>query len=221
MLTRTEPALTVLKARSAEREATPAVLADIRAQLGLDAGPLRLLGDWLGALPRGDAGRSWISGAEVMPGVLRALGASLLLMAVALTIAFLVAALVCARTLWSGGRRRGGGSGSAMVAALPEFLTASVLATVVGVQLGWLPALGWYGFQWTILPQPPSLEWGLLLAENQPYAERAPWAVLAPAAVLAVLGALACTAAGLTTRRPPKAVRAARPLPKKRELALP
>jgi peptide/nickel transport system permease protein len=44
--------------------------------------------------------------------------------------------------------------------------------------------------------QPPSPEWGLLLAENQPYAERAPWAVLAPAAVLALLGALAVSAAG-------------------------
>jgi peptide/nickel transport system permease protein len=44
--------------------------------------------------------------------------------------------------------------------------------------------------------QPPTPEWGLLLAENQPYAERAPWAVLAPAAVLALLGALAVTAAG-------------------------
>jgi len=44
--------------------------------------------------------------------------------------------------------------------------------------------------------QPPSPEWGLLLAENQPYAERAPWAVLAPAAALALLGVLAVSAAG-------------------------
>ena len=43
--------------------------------------------------------------------------------------------------------------------------------------------------------QPPSPEWGLLIAENHPYAERAPWAVLAPAAVLALLGALAVTTA--------------------------
>ncbi|WP_330286604.1 ABC transporter permease subunit [Streptomyces sp. NBC_00576] len=185
-LTRTDPALTVLKARSAEREATPAVLADIRDQLGLDAEPLRLLGDWLGGLPRGDAGRSWISGAEVMPGVLQALGASLLLMAVALTIAFLVAALVCARTLWSGGRRCGGGSGSAMVSALPEFLTASVLATVVGVQLGWLPALGWYGLQWTILPAlalglPAGALLGRLLDDLLPGAFAEPWALAAAA----------------------------------------
>ena len=185
-LTRTDPAFTVLKARSAEREATPAVLADIRAQLGLDAGPLRLLGDWLGGLPRGDAGRSWISGSEVMPDVMQALGASLLLMAVALAIAVLVAALVCARTLWGGGRRRGGGSGSAMVAALPEFLTASVLATVVGVQLGWLPALGWYGFQWTILPGlalglPAGALLGRLLDDLLPGAFAEPWALAAAA----------------------------------------
>ncbi|MGY1496270.1 ABC transporter permease subunit [Streptomyces sp. QTS52] len=184
-LTRTDPAFTVLRARSAEREATPAVLADIRDQLGLDAGPLRLLGDWLGGLPRGDAGRSWISGAEVMPDVLRALGASLLLMAVALTVAFLVAALVCARTL-GGGWRRGGGSGSAMVAALPEFLTASVLATVVGVQLGWLPALGWYGLQWTILPGlalglPAGALLGRLLDDSLPGAFAEPWALAAAA----------------------------------------
>jgi len=184
-LTRTDPALTVLRARSAEREATPAVLAAVREQLGLEAGPLKLLGDWLGGLSRGDAGRSWISGAEVMPGVVQALGASLLLMAVALTIAFLVAALVCAPTLWSGGRRRGG-SGSAMVAALPEFLTASVLATVVGVQLGWLPALGWYGLQWTILPGlalgvPAGALLGRLLDDLLPGAFAEPWALAAAA----------------------------------------
>jgi hypothetical protein len=39
--------------------------------------------------------------------------------------------------------------------------------------------------------QPPSPEWGLLLAENQPYAERVPCAVLAPAAVLSVLAVTA------------------------------
>src|SRR5262245_1903064 len=78
-LSHTDPALTVLKARSADRDPSPEVLADIRAQLGLDRGPLQLLGDWLGGLFRGDAGRSWISGTEVTPAVLQALGASLLL----------------------------------------------------------------------------------------------------------------------------------------------
>ncbi|MFF7093944.1 ABC transporter permease subunit [Streptomyces rubradiris] len=185
-LSRTDPALTVLKARAQDRDPDPAVLAAIRDQLGLDAGPLTLLGRWLGGLPRGDAGRSWISGAEAGPVVVQALGVSLLLMAVALLVAACTAAAVCARTLYRGGRTRPGGTGSAMLATLPEFLTASVLATVVGVQLGWLPALGWYGPQYTVLPAlalglPAGAVLGRLLDDQLPGAFAEPWARAAAA----------------------------------------
>ncbi|MFI6460875.1 ABC transporter permease subunit [Streptomyces sp. NPDC050528] len=181
-LSRTDPAVTVLKARSAERDPDPEVLAAIRSQLGLDDGPLRLLGQWLHGLPRGDAGRSWISGAEVMPDVLQALGASLLLMSAAAVVAVMTAGSVCARTLRRGGLKEGrsGGSGSAVLAALPEFLTASVLATVVGVQLEWLPALGWYGPRWVVLPAlalglPAGAVLGRLLDDLLPGAFAEPW----------------------------------------------
>ncbi|MFI5673992.1 ABC transporter permease subunit [Streptomyces cellulosae] len=189
-LTRTDPALTVLKARSADRDPSPAVVADIRSQLGLENGPFTLLGQWLGGLWRGDAGRSWLSGDEVAPAVLHALGVSLLLMAVALAVAAGTAALVCARTLWLGAHRRldgrRAGGGSAVLAALPEFLTASVLATVVGVQWGWLPALGWYGPQWTVLPAlalglPAGAVIGRLLDDLLPGAFAEPWALAAAA----------------------------------------
>lgn len=50
-----------------------------------------------------------------------------------------------------------------------------------------LAALGFLGLG----PQPPSPEWGQLLADGLPYVERAPWAVLAPTGVLVLTSVLA------------------------------
>jgi peptide/nickel transport system permease protein len=65
-----------------------------------------------------------------------------------------------------------------------------------GVALA-LAALGFLGLG----PQPPSPEWGQLLAEGLPYVERAPWAVAAPTTVLVLTAVLAVALSGLTGPR--------------------
>lgn len=75
-----DPAMALLRARSAEQEATPEALAAIRQSLGLDQGPVQLLLHWLSGLLQGDAGDSWISGRPVLPGMIQAAQVSLTLM---------------------------------------------------------------------------------------------------------------------------------------------
>ncbi|MDX3196050.1 ABC transporter permease, partial [Streptomyces sp. MN03-5084-2B] len=155
-LSGTDPALTVLRARSADQAPTADQLAAVREQLGLDSGPLPHLVHWLGGLPRGDAGTSWVSGEPVLPQVTSALGVSVTVMLATLVVTIAVAALVSARTLYLGSRRlldaRATGAVAASLAALPKFLLASLLATVFGVWLGWFPPGGWTGPASTVLP---------------------------------------------------------------------
>ncbi|MEV3858338.1 ABC transporter permease subunit [Streptomyces sp. NPDC050095] len=152
-----DPALSVLRARSAEQEATPEALAAIRGDLGLGAGPLAQLGHWLGGLTHGDLGTSWVSGAGVGPGVLAAVTASLALMGASLLVALVLATVLCARTVVRGARgtsagRGSGGAGAAMLASVPEFLLATVGLMVLGVWLGLLPTSGWTGPVDMVLP---------------------------------------------------------------------
>lgn len=151
-----DPALSVLRARSAEQDPTPEAIAAVRAELGLDAGPLTLLTRWFGGVVRGDLGTSWANGADVLPSVLTAAGASLTLMGAALGIAVVIAAAICVPTLVRGARGTLGAKGNGVVAtglaALPEFLLATVLMLMFAVWLGWLPPYGWEGPQHLILP---------------------------------------------------------------------
>ncbi|WP_053851406.1 ABC transporter permease subunit [Streptomyces sp. NRRL B-24085] len=149
-LSHRDPALTVLRARSAEQEATEEALTAIREDLGLGAGPLHLLGSWAVGLLHGDLGTSWVSGHAVLPSVLAGLQVSLALMGAALGVAVLLAAALVAPVLVRG--RGSAGAVAAMLAAVPEFLLATVALLVFGVWLGWLPTSGWAGPAHLVLP---------------------------------------------------------------------
>ena len=101
-LSGSSPEYTVLRARYADRPATPEVLAQIRTELGLDGGPVAVFADWASGVLTGDLGTSWISGRPVLPGVLESMGVSLTLMGAALLVALLVAAVTCVPTVRSG-----------------------------------------------------------------------------------------------------------------------
>ncbi|MFE2213301.1 ABC transporter permease subunit [Streptomyces canus] len=145
-----DPALTVLRARSAEQEPTKEALDAVRQDLGLDAGPLSLLWSWATGLLRGDLGTSWVSGTDVLPSVLSGLQVSLALMGAAFVVAVLLACALVAPVLVRG--RRAAGAWAAMLAAVPEFLLATVVLLVCGVWLGWLPTSGWQGPAYMVLP---------------------------------------------------------------------
>ncbi|WP_349357240.1 ABC transporter permease subunit [Pseudarthrobacter sp. PS3-L1] len=144
---------TILRGRYAELEATPEALATVRAELGLDRGPLSIFGSWLAGVLRGDFGASWVSNTAVGPGILAALGISLTLMAAAMVVALLVCALMCLPILLrSGVAHRGTGALAAALTALPEFLLAAGLLVVGAVWLGWFPPFGWQGPRNVVLP---------------------------------------------------------------------
>lgn len=178
-----DPALSVLRALSAEQEPTPEALDAVRRQLGLDAGPVDVFAGWMSGLLRGDLGRSWINGAEVLPAVLSGLGVSVTLMGAALVVSLVVASVLCLPGLMRGARGDAaattGGAGAALV-ALPEFLLAAVLLVTLSVWLGWFPPYGWQGPQHLVLPAlalgiPAGALLGTLLGDALPAVFREPW----------------------------------------------
>ncbi|ODT42541.1 MAG: ABC transporter permease [Microbacterium sp. 71-36] len=154
-LSQRDPAASILRARYAELEPTPDALDAVRAELGLEGGPLATSLRWWSHALRGDLGRSWVSGGEVGPGVWHALGVSLTLTGFAMAVALAVAAGLVAPAVTRIARDRpprGSGPVGVALTALPEFLLASVVLVVVAVQLRWLPPYGWSGLDTAVLP---------------------------------------------------------------------
>lgn len=125
--------------------ATPAALAAVRAQLGLNQPAWLQYATWLGHLLEGNFGISMRTSQPVATMMFVALARSLLLAAVALTMMLVIAVplgLVAAL-------RRGSAADvvvgllSYLGVSLPEFVTATFLFLLAADWLQWLPATGY------------------------------------------------------------------------------
>ncbi|MDO5067083.1 MAG: ABC transporter permease subunit [Propionibacteriaceae bacterium] len=156
-LTGSDPARTVLRARQVERDADPAALEAIRQSLDLPEKPVLGTWQWLLRAAHGDLGVSWVSGSPVAEKVGSALLVSLNLSAMATATTLLLGLVCVAPMILAAGRGAPSASRvlrglSAVLAALPEFVLAVLLAHVFAVQLRWFPATGWQSYQHAVLP---------------------------------------------------------------------
>lgn len=130
-------------------------LADaVRAELGLEAGPVAQFLRWMADLARLDLGRSLVSGQPVWDEIAHQLGASLQLAAAALALSLLIGPpLGIYAGLHAGGRfDRALLVVAAGFRAVPQFLLGLVLIVVLAVQLRLLPAAGHGTLAHFILP---------------------------------------------------------------------
>lgn len=133
---------------------TPELIAEVRAEMGLDRPFLARFGTWITGAVQGDFGRSWISGRPVADEILRTLPATLHLALTSFLIILVagvgggaVAAAYANR--WPDKLIRGV---LFAVTALPNFWAALLLMSLFAVTLGWLPTSGMRTPEAVILP---------------------------------------------------------------------
>ena len=123
------------------RSGSAAQKAQLRDQLGLDRPVLAQYASWIGGVLHGDLGRSLASGEPVSAFISSRLGNSVVLAIAALLVMVPFAALLGTIA----GVRRGRAADHAIsvislgLIALPEFVTGTILAVLLGVTLAWLP----------------------------------------------------------------------------------
>jgi peptide/nickel transport system permease protein len=130
-------------ARLAGQGASPAQIAELRHNLGLDRPAWERYGDWLWSALHGDLGHSYATGEPVSALIAERAGNSLVLGLVA---AALLVPSAVGLGLWAG--LRAGRSADRVVTtatlalvSLPEFVIGTLLIQVFAVGAGWLPAV--------------------------------------------------------------------------------
>jgi ABC-type dipeptide/oligopeptide/nickel transport system permease component len=134
--------------------ATPAELAALRRQLGLDEPIVAQFWLYLGGLVRGDFGISLLTREPVSEIVLNAAFYTLTLAvaAFALSAAGALPLGILAATMRGSWVDRAIMFGSATLMALPNFVLAILLVTVFAVNAGWLPVAGTGSWRHLVLP---------------------------------------------------------------------
>ena len=140
-----EPAENALRRRNPGATPNPAAIAQMRAELGLDAPmPTRYI-RWLTSALRGDLGESYLSEQDVAGQLARSTAPTATLAASALVMAISAALpLGVISALRRGGLIDSLGRLTALVgASVPSYALAYGLIILFAVKLSWLPALGY------------------------------------------------------------------------------
>ncbi len=149
-----DPADIVLRHRSPGQLPSPAAVAAMRTELGLDASIAVRYFRWISRASTGDLGQSYVTEQPVAAQLARRTGPTALLTAAALGLALLVAAPMGILSA----RRRGGildlaARLTALIgAAVPSYALAYGLIILFAVRLSWLPALGYGSPSQVLLP---------------------------------------------------------------------
>jgi len=127
--------------------ATPEQIAAKQAELGLDQPLFARYADWLGGALTGDLGRSWFNSEPVLQALSSRLPVTLSIVVTALLVAtLLAAALGIAAAVKRGWIDRAVQFFSLAADALPSFVIAIILVTVLAIGLGLFPATGYVAF---------------------------------------------------------------------------
>ncbi len=125
--------------------ATPADVAQIRTDLGLDQPLLAQLGRWYAGLLHGDLGRSLLLGSDVTGAVLGRLPVTLILSGYALVLTLIIGigAGVLAALRQNTMVDQAAMLGAMFGISMPSFFIGPLLVLLFAVHLGWLPTGGW------------------------------------------------------------------------------
>lgn len=146
-----DPALVILG--GPEALPTEQVLAQVRAEYGLDQPLIVQYGQYLGRLAQGDLGESYRLRIPVTQAIATHVGATVQLALLAALVAVVLAVVVAVLTARRGRIVTAAASGTELVlSSMPSFVLGIILLLIFSFTLHWLPPTGSSGWRSLVLP---------------------------------------------------------------------